>query len=261
MIHRIRGASLSAAGQLDAAARLLCQAEAPSWRYPVTAGATTVWERWDALLPDGSVNPHEMTSVDPHEMTSFHHYVFGAVVDWLHRGPAGLAPAEPGYRRLRIAPTVLPGLTHARSEQLTPYGRREGERRVDGQGRQAHGVGPRAAPHDRRSGPPRRSPTGRGSGAAQLVAVLPRAARPIVEHDLDTDLADLVDDPEALGLVRATLEEHAPDRARAFDGAIRHEAGSTLRTALLFAEPAALAAVDRALADLHRHRPRLGIAR
>ncbi|GGR68448.1 alpha-L-rhamnosidase [Streptomyces humidus] len=243
--------ALCVAGQLDAAARLLLQTEAPSWLYPVTVGATTVWERWDALLPDGSVNPHEMTS--------FNHYAFGAVVDWLHRGLAGLAPAEPGYRRLRIAPTVLPGLTHARSEQLTPYGTASVEWTVKDDTLTVSALVPpnttaEVVLHD---GPRPDVGPGRHSWA------LPwrRAARPVVRHDLDADLADLVDDSEALGAVRAALEEHAPARARAFDGAVRYEAGSTLRTALLFAEPTALAAVERALADLHHRRTRPGTAR
>ena len=79
--------ALADAGHLDAAERLLLQTECPSWLYPVTMGATTVWERWDSLLPDGSVNPGEMTS--------FNHYALGAVADWL---PRGLAP-DAGYRR------------------------------------------------------------------------------------------------------------------------------------------------------------------
>ncbi len=61
--------ALTDAGHLDAAERLLFQTECPSWLYPVTMGATTVWERWDSLLPDGSVNPGEMTS--------FNHYALG----------------------------------------------------------------------------------------------------------------------------------------------------------------------------------------
>ena len=75
-----------------AAYRLLMERACPSWLYPVTMGATTIWERWDSMLPDGSVNPGEMTS--------FNHYALGAVGDWLHRTVAGLAPAEPGYRRI-----------------------------------------------------------------------------------------------------------------------------------------------------------------
>ncbi len=77
-------------------------------------GATTVWERWDSMLPDGRVNPGEMTS--------FNHYALGAVADFLHRTVAGLAPAEPGYRRLRVAPRPGGGLTHASARLDTPYG-------------------------------------------------------------------------------------------------------------------------------------------
>ena len=90
------------------------QRDCPSWLYPVTMGATTIWERWDSMLPDGSVNPGEMTS--------FNHYALGAVADWLHRIVAGLAPAEPGYRRLEVHPRPGGGLTSARARHRTPYG-------------------------------------------------------------------------------------------------------------------------------------------
>ena len=70
-----------------------CETENPSWLYPVTMGATTIWERWDSMLPDGTINPGQMTS--------FNHYALGAVADWMHRTVGGLAPAEPGYRRVR----------------------------------------------------------------------------------------------------------------------------------------------------------------
>ncbi|HLG61835.1 MAG TPA: alpha-L-rhamnosidase C-terminal domain-containing protein [Ktedonosporobacter sp.] len=93
---------------------LLMQHECPSWLYPVTMGATTIWERWDSMLPDGSINPGKMTS--------FNHYAFGAVADWLHRVVAGLAPAEPGYRRFTIQPHPGGNLTHARATLYTPYG-------------------------------------------------------------------------------------------------------------------------------------------
>ena len=86
----------------------------PSWLYPVTMGATTIWERWDSMLPDGSINPGEMTS--------FNHYALGAVADWMHRTIGGLAPAEPGYRRIEIHPRPGGGLTHARASHLSPYG-------------------------------------------------------------------------------------------------------------------------------------------
>ena len=57
--------------------------------------ATTIWERWDSMLPDGSINPGEMTS--------FNHYAL-AVADWMHRVLGGLAPAAPGYRVINVAP-------------------------------------------------------------------------------------------------------------------------------------------------------------
>lgn len=107
--------ALSANGHADVAYRLLLQTEAPSWLYAVKQGATTIWERWDSLLPDGTVNPSGMTS--------FNHYAFGSVADWLHRVVAGLAPSSPGYRRIRIAPQPpRTGLTSATARLQTPYG-------------------------------------------------------------------------------------------------------------------------------------------
>ena len=67
----------------------------PSWLYPVTMGATTIWERWDSMLPDGT---HRTRG----EMTSFNHYALGAVADWLHRG----------RRRPRPRRTRLPRAPH-----------------------------------------------------------------------------------------------------------------------------------------------------
>ena len=88
-------------------------------------GATTIWERWDSLLPDGTVNPGEMTS--------FNHYALGAVADWLHRTVAGLAPAAPGYRRSDHAPPPGGGL-HARGRRardaVRPGGGRRGASRT-----------------------------------------------------------------------------------------------------------------------------------
>jgi alpha-L-rhamnosidase len=93
---------------------LLMQRECPSWLYPVTMGATTVWERWDSMLPDGTINPGEMTS--------FNHYALGAVADWMHRTIGGIAPAEPGYSRVRIAPRPGGGLTWADTRLETRHG-------------------------------------------------------------------------------------------------------------------------------------------
>jgi alpha-L-rhamnosidase len=116
--------ALVGAGEVATAYELLLQRENPSWLYPVTMGATTVWERWDSMLPDGSINPGEMTS--------FNHYAYGAVADWLHRTVAGLAAAEPGYRKLRIAPRPGPGISAAAATHETPYGMAEVSWTLDG---------------------------------------------------------------------------------------------------------------------------------
>ncbi len=107
--------ALADSGHLDDAYLLLTQRECPSWLYAVAMGATTIWERWDSMLPDGSVNPGEMTS--------FNHYALGSVADWLHRTVAGLSPDAPAYRRIRVAPRPGGGLTSACAEHETPYGR------------------------------------------------------------------------------------------------------------------------------------------
>jgi alpha-L-rhamnosidase len=106
--------ALTSAGEVDLAYRLLLQTGCPSWLYSVSMGATTVWERWDSMLPDGSINPGQMTS--------FNHYALGAVADWMHRTVAGLAPAAPGYRDLEVRPLPGGGLTSASARHLTPYG-------------------------------------------------------------------------------------------------------------------------------------------
>ncbi|WP_211116400.1 alpha-L-rhamnosidase [Glycomyces buryatensis] len=107
--------ALTRTGHLDLAVALLAQRTVPSWLYPVTMGATTVWERWDSMLPDGSVNPGDMTS--------FNHYAFGAVADWMHRTLAGLVPTSPGWRGIRFRPGIKSGLDSAAAAHETPYGR------------------------------------------------------------------------------------------------------------------------------------------
>jgi alpha-L-rhamnosidase len=117
--------ALCSTGHYDTAYRLLLQQDCPSWLYPVTMGATTIWERWDSMLPDGSVNPGEMTS--------FNHYALGAVADWLHRTLGGLGPAEPGYRKIAIQPRSGGGIRHATARHLTPYGLAECRWSIEGQ--------------------------------------------------------------------------------------------------------------------------------
>ncbi|MFE6888216.1 family 78 glycoside hydrolase catalytic domain [Streptomyces sp. NPDC057694] len=106
--------ALTDAGHLDVAYRLLTQTECPSWLYTVSMGATTIWERWDSLRPDGTLNPGGMTS--------FNHYALGAVADWLHRTVAGLEHTRPGYRTLAFRPRPGAGITWAKARHETPYG-------------------------------------------------------------------------------------------------------------------------------------------
>ncbi|GAA3860529.1 glycoside hydrolase family 78 protein [Leifsonia kafniensis] len=106
--------ALSSTGNLDTAYRLLTEKSAPSFLYPVTMGATTIWERWDSVLPDGTFNDSGMTSLN--------HYALGAIADWMHRVVGGLSPIEPGYRRARIAPQPGGGLTSAKLTHTTVLG-------------------------------------------------------------------------------------------------------------------------------------------
>ena len=87
---------LSNHGYTELAYSLLLRTEYPSWLYPVTKGATTIWERWDSIKPNG-----DFQTVG---MNSFNHYAYGAVADWLYGVVTGIKPIEPGYKKVRIAP-------------------------------------------------------------------------------------------------------------------------------------------------------------
>ena len=107
--------ALTQTGHLEAAYLLLLQTECPSWLYPVTMGATTIWERWDSMLPDGTINPGQMTS--------FNHYAFGAVAYWMHQIIGGIAALEPGYSRVLIAPQPGGEIQWARSSLDSRHGK------------------------------------------------------------------------------------------------------------------------------------------
>ena len=106
--------ALSETGHVEDAYRLLLEEGCPSWLYPITMGATTIWERWDSMLPDGSINPGQMTS--------FNHYALGAVADWISQVVGGIRAAEPGYARVRIEPVPGPGLDWADVSLDAPVG-------------------------------------------------------------------------------------------------------------------------------------------
>ncbi|HWC73980.1 MAG TPA: family 78 glycoside hydrolase catalytic domain, partial [Gemmatimonadales bacterium] len=117
---------LSRTGHLDVAYGLLMQKTYPSWLYPITRGATTMWERWDGIRPD--------SSFEDAGMNSFNHYAFGAVGNWMYRtiGGIDIDPSSPGGKRVRIAPRPGGGLTHARASLETLYGTLVSAWRLDG---------------------------------------------------------------------------------------------------------------------------------
>ncbi|HYE04870.1 MAG TPA: family 78 glycoside hydrolase catalytic domain [Planctomycetota bacterium] len=108
--------ALTDTGHVDAAYRLLVQDAFPSWGYSITHGATTIWERWNGWTSDGGF-------FDP-GMNSFNHYSLGSVGEWMYGHMAGIAPAAPGYARIRIQPHPDPtgAITRARAELASPRG-------------------------------------------------------------------------------------------------------------------------------------------
>jgi alpha-L-rhamnosidase len=103
-------------GYLDMAYLLLNRKEYPSWLYPVTMGATTIWERWDGIKPDSTFQDAGMNSLN--------HYAYGAIGKWLYSTVAGIDIDEenPGYKNILIRPQPGGGLTHATAEIKTMYG-------------------------------------------------------------------------------------------------------------------------------------------
>ncbi|GAA4724662.1 hypothetical protein GCM10023350_03840 [Nocardioides endophyticus] len=106
--------ALSSIGRDDLAYTMLLHKDYPSWGYEIEKGATTMWERWNSIMPDGSFGPVEMNS--------FNHYAYGAVGDWMYQNIGGIKAVEAGYKVSRIAPVVGGGLTHGASEFDSVYG-------------------------------------------------------------------------------------------------------------------------------------------
>jgi alpha-L-rhamnosidase len=108
--------ALSQNGRLKEAYELLLKDDFPSWLYQVKAGATTIWEHWDGIKPDGT-----MWSPD---MNSFNHYAYGAVGEWLFRVAAGIEADEneAGFKHILIHPHIGGGLDYVNASYSTVYG-------------------------------------------------------------------------------------------------------------------------------------------
>jgi len=107
--------ALTEYGYPELAYTLLFNKRYPSWLYPVTMGATTIWERWDGIKPDGTFqNPG---------MNSFNHYAYGAIGDWLYKKAAGITPLEPGYKKFMIKPFICNKLEYLKVSYKSIYGK------------------------------------------------------------------------------------------------------------------------------------------
>ncbi|MEQ8472884.1 MAG: family 78 glycoside hydrolase catalytic domain [Marinoscillum sp.] len=109
--------ALSDFGKLDLAYQLLHNDRYPSWLYAITQGATTIWERWDGIKPDG-----EFQTIG---MNSFNHYAYGSIGDWLYSRVVGISidEAQPGYKNIIFQPHIGGKLTYAKASIHTMYGR------------------------------------------------------------------------------------------------------------------------------------------
>ncbi|MBB5394080.1 glycoside hydrolase family 78 protein [Mucilaginibacter sp. AK015] len=118
--------ALSRFGYVDVAYKLLLQDTYPSWLYPIKMGATTIWERWDGIKPDGSF--------ETPTMNSYNHYAYGAIGDWMYRVTSGIDtdPYAPGYKKIIVKPTVGGKLTYANASYQTPYGKLISNWKIEG---------------------------------------------------------------------------------------------------------------------------------
>lgn len=107
---------LSDYGYTDLAWDLLLRTKYPSWLYPVTKGATTIWEHWDGIMEDGNFWSKDMNS--------FNHYAYGSVADWVYGTAAGILTHEdaPGYEKVTVAPHPDVRLDWLRAELDTRHG-------------------------------------------------------------------------------------------------------------------------------------------
>ncbi len=106
-------------GLAEYAYTLLLNEDFPSWLYEVNMGATTIWERWNSVLPDGSISDTGMNSLN--------HYAYGSIVEWMYRFMCGINPDEKaaGFKKFTLKPYPDPRFDHARAFYQSVYGRIE----------------------------------------------------------------------------------------------------------------------------------------
>lgn len=107
--------ALSDNGAHDMASVLFMRDDYPSWLYAVKMGATTIWERWDAVMPDGTMQHPGLNSMN--------HYAYGSIGDWIYRKIGGINQLEAGYHRFYVKPMFVRGIEEQKTELETPYGK------------------------------------------------------------------------------------------------------------------------------------------
>ncbi|MFJ4408491.1 family 78 glycoside hydrolase catalytic domain [Streptomyces sp. NPDC088910] len=106
--------ALTSIGRSDLAYTMILKKDYPSWGYEIEHGATTMWERWNSINPDGSFGDVSMNS--------FNHYAYGAVGDWMYQNIGGISALKAGYKESRIAPAVGGDLTSGQGTYESVYG-------------------------------------------------------------------------------------------------------------------------------------------
>jgi len=108
--------SLSDNGASNEAYQLFFNDDYPSWLYPVTMGATTIWERWNSVLPNGELSDTTMNSLN--------HYAYGSIAEWMYRNMCGINPVEsaPGFKEIEFKPEPNSRLGFAKADVNTAMG-------------------------------------------------------------------------------------------------------------------------------------------
>ena len=116
--------ALSENGHADVAYTLLLRKEYPSWLYPISRGATTMWEHWDGIKENGDFWSRDMNS--------FNHYAYGAVGEWMYTVMAGITPASPGFEKVVFAPVTDARVERVKASVKTRFGVLRSEWKTDG---------------------------------------------------------------------------------------------------------------------------------
>ncbi len=206
--------TLAENGMGDIALHMFLSHDFPSWLHCVDLGATTIWERWNSVLDDGSISGTGMNSLN--------HYAYGSVINYAVRHLAGLRPAAPGYKKAVIEPTVDARLGHMECEYLSPYGKYAVSWKIGDTGElSVHVTVPFDCEAELRL--PEREAETLSPGKHDIVYTPDRDYRCV--YTWDSLLGDVAGDSEAVKLLRDVL----PPLAAMAEGGNVEDLGLTLR--------------------------------